>query len=677
MKFPSFFIMLAVILFAQISTASSVDQLIQKNWVSSDIQKTSADGVTLNTQLQQRMIRIKGVSVPVATLLTGEMISTSSGKGIPKDFAKEIARLTGVQKWKQESRKTYTAYEQVLPSQGKLIKVFVSRQGAHYKYSIATLRLAYMLPTYYETELLQREHVGDKSLALNSPEGPRSLLEFILPRAYAVDTSALSGIIGQWNTSIDPAAVNNVASSVNNVAGSISQVPGSINNLAGSVQSGANSINGLTNQAGQIQQTITNVSHDTNRTVGQLNSTLQGFQDPKTFFKVGLATGMGYTLGSVLVQFATDGAVSIVKKIFYEVTGQLDPQTRDRISARGQKAWDDLEKLSLRVAEIDKNVQLRLAVMAELTGKDPMTVANELEEKRILMESDMRKLAKVMDESTDQNQRLQCASAYKKMQEQVELWKAMKPLLQTEQPRSQAELCQGFDSLYQQWAMVELQMHNARSVLLNDTFSLMTGQEKSAKEARQNLTSERKKTNECKDNDSLDEANSMVRKNDCQCEQPRGTEQCNYYCIQKRNYEQSVQSCLNILKINQSMDQNAEATVQSELVRQSTKMLEDSYTKLARSYCPAGDTNGVCNGQQGSFNQIREKMQNQFSAILKACGSSTVVQASPVADIMSGTKMAKAYESSEKPLAAAEAPAPKQGGGFISGIFSWVKNLFS
>lgn len=645
------------------SNHGSVEHVLRKNWIASEVQESALPGVTLATQLQQRVFRIQGTAIPVVTLLTGEL-KASSGKGIPSDFAKEIGRLTGIQKWKFEDRKSYLAYEQVLPKEGKLIKVFVSRRGDLFKYSVATLRLAYMLPAYYETELLQRQHVGDTSVVVNLPQGPRSLIELILPRAHAVDKSSISDIINRWN--------------LKEVGSSLSQVPGSINNLAGSVQNGANSLDKLSGEMGKVQSTIATASEDTNRSVGQLNSTLKGFQDPKTFFKVGLATGMGYTLGSVLVQFATDGAVSIVKKIFYEVTGQLDPQTRDRISARGQKAWDDLEKLSLRVAEIDKNVQLRLAVMAELTGKDPLTVAEELEEKRILMESDMRKLAKIMDESTDQNQRLQCAAAYRKMQEQVELWKAMRPLLQTEQPRSQAELCQGFDSLYQQWAMVELQMHNARSVLLNDTFSLMTGQEKAAREARQQLASDRKKANECKDNESLDEAKSMIGKYDCQCQQPRGTQQCNYYCIQKNNYEQSVQSCLNILKINQSLDQNAADTVQSELVRQSSKMLEDTYTKMAKSYCPAGDASGVCDGKSGSFEQLRDKMQNQFATILKACGSDSIVKAAPARDIVSGVKKGQTYMESDKPLASVDqAPSRAEGGGFLSGIFSWLKNLFS
>ncbi len=674
---------------------------IEKNWATSDKYSISEGGVEVTTQGRQRMIRLRGNIIPVATMTSGE-IKSPTGKGIPKDLAAEMSKLMGIKAWKKEDRGSYIAYEAPAPNDARLIKLFVSKDKKNFRYSVASIRIAYMLPTYYEAELLQRQQVeGTKAVAsLELNKNWSRLFDFFVSSAYAADGFSLANLTSGYNGSIpniniDSGALSGVTGSLNGLTSSVSGIRGSVdglagagnniagagNNVASSINNASGAVDRLSGEAHSIQGTIANSTDVMKNSVSDINSTLKGFQDPKTFFKIGLASGFGYTLGSMLVQFATDGAATLVKKIFYEVTGQMDPATRERMTGRGQKAWDDLQKLSEKVAEIDKNVQLRLAVLASLNGKDPLTVANELEDRRLLLESDIRKMQSSMDKSSDTASRMQCSAAIREMSQQVELLKQMQPILQSEQPRSQAELCAGFDRMYQQWANVELQMHNARSVLLQDMVGLATGAEKATQEANKSLASDRKKRNECKDS-KLDDMNDLVSQNNCSCQSASTTQKCSYLCMEQQNYQDHQKSCLNMIAMSKTVDKDTDSLVESELIRQNTVMLEDSYGKLTRSYCVQGDTSGVCNGQDGSFSMIHSRMQNQFQQIQKACGSSTVVSASP-RDILEGKRKAASLAASSQPIASASVsslPQTSEGGGFFSNFFSKVgsffKNLF-
>ncbi|MNJ91232.1 hypothetical protein D3C87_88800 [compost metagenome] len=672
------------------NSGADVITAIGKNWAKSEKYSISETDVTVTTQASQRFIKLRGYAIPVVTMTTGE-IKSSTGRGVPKDLAAEMAKLTGITEWKKDDRGSYIAYEAQLPKEARLIKLFVSKSKTGFKYSVASIRLAYMLPTYYETELLQREFIaGSKSVAsLESAPAWSHIFQFFVSPAYAADSSSiaswLNGIDSSFsnvNVNIDSNDLTNIGNSISDFSGTIrngvNKATGSVDNLAGSIKGASQSVDRLTAEGSRIQDTIASTTNTIKDSVTDVNKTLKGFQDPKTFFKIGLASGFGYTIGSMLVQFATDGAASLVKKIFYEVTGQLDPATRDRMTVRGKKAWDDLEKLSEKVAEIDKQVAIRLAIMSELQGRDPMSLANELEDRRILLESEIRKQKDLLDKSNNMSARMQCSSAIREMVQQVELLKQMKPILEQEQPRSQAEMCASFDRIYQEWAGVELQMHNARSVLLNDMVTLATGAEKSSQEAQKSLASDRKKRNECKDS-KLDSVMDLISDNNCKCESSSITNKCNYLCMEKQNYEDHQKSCLNMVAMNSKVDTDVDNLVQSELIRQNTQMLENSYRKLTKSYCVPGDTSGVCDGKEGGFNMIHNRMQNQLQQIKQACGNDSIAAPSLTRDIIAGQKKADMALASAKPLASASGaslPAKSEGGGFFSRILNFFKNLF-
>lgn len=678
--------------------------MIESNWAMSSPYTISKDGVHVTTAGKQRMIRLRGNVVSTATLTSG-FIKSPNGVGVPKDLAKEMAQLLGIKQWKMEDRGTYIAYEAPVPKEARLLKLFVGKDKKNFRYSVATIRVAYMLPVYYEAELLQRQLMeGTGSVAaLEKDSKWARLFEYFVSPSYAAGSISLADLVNGFNSSnipninVTPGAVTNVTGSLDNLAGQVGGIKTSVdglagagNNLAGagnniagaghhvadSINTAAGSVNNLANEAHSIQGTIANSTEVMRNSASDINSTLRGFQDPKVFFKVGLATGFGYSLGSMLVQFATDGAASLVKKIFYEVSGQMDPATRERMTKRGQAAWDDLEKLSARVAEIDKNVQLRLAVLTSLNGKDPLTLANELEDRRLLIESDIRKLKKSMDGTTDMNKRLECSSSIRELNQQLELIKQMQPILQTEQPRSQVELCASFDRLYQNWASVELQMHNARSVLLNEMVALATGAERATRESNESLASDRKKRNACKDS-KLDDVEDLLSDNDCECKGATTTQTCNYLCMEQKNYQDHEKSCLNMVTMSNKRDKETDSLVESELVRQNTKMLEDSYSKLSKSYCVAGDTSGVCDGKDGSFSAVHGKMQGQFQKIQQACGSDSVVATTSPRDIMEGKRKAAAASASSLPLASAkDLPKPSESGGFFSKLFGGIANFF-
>lgn len=725
-------ILVSIIFVGSMASAKGVDantvfNKVQSNWVSSEDQKVSDKNATVTSRISQRLVYMRGNVIPVATMTSGEIVS-KNGAGVPKDLAGHLAKLANITKWKKANRGTYTAYESYLPKTGEYLKLFVSNTNKKgvFKYSVATIRGAYMIPMYYEAELLQRKQMeGGKAVAELEKSGNvwTSLFQYFVSPAYADIFSSISSWLGSAGSSSGASsltdtlnnsssnissaantasnalnnassAVNNVANTGNNIANAGNNLANAGNNIANTGNNIANSINGassnasnianqVTGEVKSIQGTIAGASADMKQVGGEINDTLKGFQNPVTMGKVALATGFGYTLGSMLAQFAATGAVDLAKNIFYEVTGQMNPAMKDQVLSKGKKAWDQLSKLSEQVAEVDMNVQVRLAALAEVTGKDPSAVLTDLDYKSGMMKRDLAKVTEALKNTDDPTTNKACMVAQKQMEDQLEVWKAVRKIVQQPQQRSKADICSGFDDLYQQWTNAELQMRNARNVLMRNMYAIIADNSDTAaasKEEEIGFQANRKKQNRCAENDLLDQATSQARGNDCDCSLNSSspwTPVCASVCRQVVNYQAAVKSCQASLQADAAIDVNTENAELSDAVANSAKMLEESKVKLVKATCVAGSTKGLCDGKEGSFTKIRNTMQDQFNKVAAMCGTDSVISTSSPGDVAAGQKKAaEVLKAPEQPIAdapAADLPQASERGGFFSRIFSGMK----
>ena len=720
----SWSILVSIIFVGSMASAKSVDanavfKKVQSNWVTSDDQKVSDKNATVTSRIAQRLVVMRGNAIPVATMTSGEIVS-KDGQGVPKDLAGHLAKLANITNWKKANHGSYTAYEAYLPKSGEYLKLFVSntdKKGV-FKYSVATIRGAYMIPMYYEAELLQRKQMeGSKAVAELEKSGGMwaSLFQYFVSPAYAdffsslsswlsssgssSGASSLTDTLNNSSSSLSSAAttasnaVNNASGAVNNIANTGNNLANTGNNIAGAGNNIANSITGASNNAStianqltgevkSIQGTISSASADMKQVGGDINNTLKGFQNPVTMGKVALATGFGYTLGSMLAQFAVTGAVDLAKNIFYEVTGQMNPAMKDQVLSKGKKAWDQLAKLSEQVAEVDMNVQVRLAALAEVTGKDPSTVLTDLDYKSGMMKRDLQRITEALKNTDDPATNKACMVAQKQMEDQLQVWKAVRKIVQQPQQRSKADICSGFDDLYQQWTNAELQMRNARNVLMRNMYAIIADNSDTAaasKEEEIGFQASRKKRNRCAENDLLDQATSQARSNDCDCSLNSSTPWtpvCASVCRQVVNYQAAVKSCQASLQADAAIDVNTENAELSDAIANSAKMLEESKVKLVKATCVAGSTKGLCDGKEGSFTKIRNTMQSQFNEVAQKCGTDSVINTSSPGDIAAGQKKAAEVLQSPGPIADAPAtdlPQESERGGFFSRLFAGIK----
>lgn len=610
-------------------------------WVASPKVISQMGGAQVSSQWSERVLPVRGKLVSVATMTTGE-IKSSTGEGFPKDFTGALMQLTKIKQWKQEDRGSYVAYEALLPDQGRYLKVFVSKTKDSYKYSIASIRLAFMMPTYFEAELIQREAMGDiKGVAdlQRSTFKYSAIYQMLVSPANAVGVDWIVNYLSNWQT-----IASNGVVSVNNVAGSVSAGAASINNVAGAVKTGATSIDGLSGS------------------VDNINSTIKNFQSPgkmgKVAFVAGLGGALGYGLGSVLVQFATDGAVKITRELYYALTGDLKPDVRELIKQRGQKAWNSLESLAKKSLELDLEMQTQLSAMYLAGGKDPMSLA-DVEREIDLLQDKIKDIEKDKENNRSDSFRSTCNEQIRNMRSQLELLQNVAPILKRN--RNEQALCASFDQMYDRWIDIEGELSAVRSIILNDTSAMISDAEATNREAAKDLTSGKPEKN-CDFKERIRNAQNDVSNNGCVCNAAVFSGNCQSYCEILRNDQERNYVCQNMASKALNVDPIKQNAENSRRALEKAKSLERLQGQIVDS--------------NGNYAKMQNQMTTHFREIMKACGSKTAV--SEPADVQ-GQQKAESLLTGTLPIASASqdaVPARAEGRGFLSGLWKAISAPF-
>lgn len=677
------------------------------NWVQSKKVSHQSGNAIVEMQTFQRMVRLGNNIFPAATLTTGEIKSTTE-EGFPKDMSKAVSELTGIQNWKKEVRGNYTAYEAPIPGQARLMKLFISKQKGVYKYSIATVRVPYMFPTYFEAELIQREQIGDLKgvaslLQPSSTNAYAKIYQLLVSPAEAAGSDIL-GYLQSWlggastglnngvaavnnGVATGTAAINNGAAAVNNGANAINNGANALDRASGSLD---NASNVVTSAQGTLDKNTALITHtvDTNvdkvnTTANKINDTMKGFQDPVKMGKVAAATGfgaaLGYGAGALLFQFAVDGSVKLARKVFYAITGNLPPEVKAQLSAEGGKAWDDLEKYSDQVMNMENDLAKNLLAINELTGENPVTAFADIDPKIRQYQDRLAEVQKALASGIDNGTKMACTQEAFTLQQQIKTLEDMKPVLASQ---SAADLrrnaCEKLQRLYQQWSVLEMNIYNARGVLLENVSALMDSAQAQANAATERKISDRENTNTCKKSveDRMDTVNDDLSKNGCVCDARVLSGTCKDICRTKELTKGYLQDCLDMAEMRKGINPTKERLRQAELLKQYSAMMKDSYAGLVNAYCDPGETGSGCTGEAGSFGRIKNQLAGLFAQADKQCGAGNGVRMATAADIKAGSD--KAASLGDQPIASSSnLPKPAESGGFLSRIGAWFKGLFS
>jgi hypothetical protein len=646
------------------------------NWVESKKSVTQMGGAQVTGQIRQRILLVHGVAIPVATIGSGE-IKSATGEGFPQDLTGALQKITNMKSWKKEVRGNYTAYEGLLPEQGRLIKVFISKGKDSYKYSVATIRVAFMLPTYYEAEIIQREEIGDGAgVAALSDSGGKfaSLYKLLLQPAYAAPTpSWLTSILGSWDNTVNTvgntaaagiASVNNVAGAGNNVALSGQALAGAGNNVANAITSAASQGSTTVNQAmisatnigNRLSGSIDNASTTVNNPV---NTMTNKTKMAKVAFAAGLGGALGYGLGTILVQMTMEHGLKLADEVYHMITGDLMPEVRDRITDQGKQAWAALKGLSEKTMELDLEMQKQLMAMYLAGGENPMSLG-DVRDQIGLLEDKINDAQEAKKKNNDDNFRISCNRAINSMREQLELLKSVEPIMK--KFKSPTAMCEGFDQMYDRWVDTESEINASRNIILNDTFALITDADRRQQDAAKVVASKRNVEKECNFSSQISAAKSAISSNKCICFSGLTavfSGSCGSLCRTLDNYVETSKVCVNVGSKSQSLDPVARNEDVSEIALQTAKSLQRRQDQIANS----------------DYNKTQAKMTTHFRDILDQCGSKTVVQVK--GSESRGKQMAESVMKGNVPLSSAGpsgSPTPDNAPGFMKSMWETITN---
>lgn len=615
------------------------------NWIETKKVVSKITGGETSVQWRQRNVEVLGKSIQVATITSGE-IKDSTGRLIPRDLAGAIAKISKIKKWKQETRGAYTAYEAMLPDQAQYMKVFVYKNKDTYKYSIATMRVAFMLPTYFEAELIQREEIGDiKGVAdMRAPTSKyAALFNAVIPQANAID---FSGIVNYFNSVL---GVGQTA------AQGIAQAPGAINNASVS-------INGLSATARAGSAEMSGAADRFGTKLENFDKTLQGFQDntkvAKTALVAGLAGGFGGAAGAAAFHYGAQGIAYGAREIYYLITGDLKPEIRAQMGTSGQIAWDSIDALSAEVINMTTQMDLEQQAMKMATGTDPMNY-DKAKEKLRLLESDLRKLTHRLDNDPDQNVRKKCSQQMGPLEDEIAHLQKFLPILKAQ--RDGNDICTSFSRKYERWVAIESDIQEARNAILNNTMVVITKANRELQDSAKVLSSAREEANECDYSVGIKKAMRFVgNENGCICSTRLKSDRCLTACSSLENLQSAQYACNESTKANKTLDPLDQFQKESALIRNNSESYLRRQQKVA-------DPQG--------YEKLQTNLTMTFAEELKKCPSAPNVIL-PI-DIQKG--QAKAAAAADRPIASAEVesfPTSNQSSGFTDFLLSPFKKLY-
>jgi hypothetical protein len=215
---------------------------------------------------------------------------------------------------------------------------------------------------------------------------------------------------------------------------------------------------------------------------------------------------------------------------------------------------------------------------------------------------------------------------------------------------------------------------------MNHMSSLITAPLRALKKAQTPVAGDGRLENDCKDAiKALESSSQKIQAAHCKCSDEEKSALCDALCYTQQNNEIAKTSCTNTIKRKSERDPITEAAVQSALVAEHSKMLDDAQKKLYEAYCVAEDSD--CGGKKGAFNQMRDDMQAHFKTVYDQCKNDSIVKQSQLKGILdkqaaekarakaAAQAKADAAAASAQPIASSPPPTEEESPGFFARLF--------
>lgn len=430
----------------------------KKYWSASGLVKmneTSSFGVEIKTSPLIANLPIANISYTKNNKEPKEKVIALLKKSVPsKNWSFE--KMDGLEIYETYSKETGTIYR-------------LAYNDKNNEFSLASIAVRYLLPTYLETHLIQVKHL--KTVKSSSNKFTQ-FMSIFLKNAYAqspsyqidvnIDTQQLNGAIDQLGSGISGlnGRLDATSGAINNLSGATNNISGSINNMADSVNNVSNTVKELTSP----------------RTIA------------RTAAIAGVAFGVTNTLASMATNFLVNGSMSMLRTLYYEAAGELKPEEKEARLKRFENSMKSFTELSPKLNELANKMA---ATSIEITLASGVTQEQYLTN----IDQELEKARKAKTEaSTD------CMECQTELVLKIAQLENLKEIVKHTGNKTTDDLrksCENMDNLYHEWVNAEYAMLNSRRLIMQDLL-IFNGQIVENAQQDNTFQEARKKMNSCK-----------------------------------------------------------------------------------------------------------------------------------------------------------------------------------
>ncbi len=509
-------------------------------------------------------------------------------------------RSVGTKKWSDQKIDGLEIHESYEPDSNTLYRLAFNKKTK--QFSVGSVKLRYLLPSYLEMHMLQVEKLTKKS----SKSTATMLYDFILPKAFADD--AIGGLIQSLGLTINNGFNNSgVANGLNNVSDSVNGFRSTANNAVGSVNNVAGSINNAAGSANNVAGSINNASGSVDNlasSVRESNQTARDMMSPANVAKLAAVGTLTSIAVSSLVTFAAQGTWELAKRAYFEIKGEFSPAEADARIKNFEYSLSSFQKLSPNLIQLNTQLTILAAATSSLS---------RLPAEAALAQVDADLIRARQSETAASVSVLGCADCMGERLIEIKKLEEMKRIIQmaggnVEDAKRMS--CENLDSVYETWVATERQLNQARAGIIRDARVFM-GLVSSTSDINFSSQEQRKQNNACTAAaESRIKKLSFADREQCDAD-PYSTRST---CITLRAAKKEISSCEIASTALVTEDHQANL---SESAAKFNENIADLSSQLSTLDCSLSRA-GTCL-VPGPYKEMQSKIQTKLTSVYSQC----------------------------------------------------------
>lgn len=619
-------LLISTLIPTSLSFAQSRAKPVSKNfayWQSGSWAEVKSPWGPLRTLIVQKKLSVKEAKITELTLSFNEIPAKTVSHLSEKQMAEQIRQALNLPGWQSNVQDGISVFEAPLKSANRYIRLFIKKDKNRVLISLANARSLFAYPVLLEAEYLQR--LWFKNESLKHVSRFEMFAKDILPEAQA----RMSG------AEIE-ATLKSLLSSIGSDAGN--QIAGVISQATGQVTAATNTIAGtISDSTDKITSMVTRVTSF------------------KSMFTVGLGLSLGSVVGTAVGNFIVDGAVGSVKSLYYAIFNKLDPETKQLMMDRTMSSLDQLDAESRQLQAIESQINAQMAALAFAANNTGENLALSVDARMTLAEVEIKKIEKIMMETSDENMKATCAvQAASLKQNAMRVLETIRPLVDN---KNYDDICRGLRQNLDEWIRAEHSLDLAKNIVVQDMSMIASQAIQSTNASLRSMASDKKVLNACE--------------NEVDGLRGQGGE--------AQQMAQLDQLCQDMSDTRSSLDPKAARAKSTGVLVEHLKALKDKQIALIQSDCRIGESSKNCDGaKQGSFQQLHERYNKLVSAHNAICKDSPALPAA-MQELKNGGTPATISQVSDTKAglgSVTQSPSTTKKNIFARS-WSWMKGLFS